>query len=58
MDILKRSREMTQDRELPDSELDLVSGGADPAVLKFFFDAVSNVVKAYGAALNDVVRQG
>ena len=50
------SKTTMQHRELQDSELDLVSGGADP-VLKVFFDAVSNVVKAYGAALNDAARQ-
>ena len=40
------SKTASQDRELQDSELDLVSGGTDAAVSQVLSEAFSNVLKA------------
>ena len=47
-----------QDRELQDSELDLVSGGTDAGVLNVWSNYVYNVIiKMYGDAIHDAATK-
>jgi hypothetical protein len=52
------SKTTMQDRELQDSELASVSGGAEPAVVKVLYEYLSNVIKAYGDAMHEAARLG
>jgi hypothetical protein len=45
-------------RALQDDELEAVSGGAEPAVVKVLYEYLSNVIKAYGDAMHEAARLG